>query len=99
MISSSLGTYVQILEARMRDSGGPPSDWVVGVAEDPERALYRSHRVDPDTKDAVWLKADTPIAARAVAHYFHDLGCLGRALWDDRALGVYAYRRAPGTWP
>lgn len=97
--SYPLGRLVKRVEATMQRVGGAPSEWVVGVAAYPERALYRTHRVDPAGAEHVWIAAASPIAARAVALYFHDLGCLGRTLWDEEALYVYAYRRGPGTWP
>lgn len=97
--SSAVGPLVRRIEGLMEELGGPPSEWVVGVAKDPERALFATHRVEPATTPYVWLQADTPIAARAVARYFHEAGCLGRSLWDDQAFCVYAYRRGPSTWP
>lgn len=99
VISGSIGPLVRRIEDLLRRSTGDPAAWVVGVAADPERALFRTHRVDPSTSDFVWVQAPTPIAARAVARYFHELGCLGRTLWDEEAYCVYAYARAPGTWP
>ena len=99
LISGSIGPLVDRIEGLVRDSGAGASGWVVGVAADPERALFRTHRVDPTGHEFVWVRAQTPIAARAVARYFHELGCLGRTLWDQDALCVYAYARAPGTWP
>lgn len=99
VISGSIGPLVQRIEDLVRASAGDPSGWVVGVAADPERALFATHRVDPRVSDFVWLQAETPIAARAVARYFHELGCLGRTLWDQDAYCVYAYARGPGTWP
>ncbi len=94
-----VGPLVKRVEARIVEEGGARSEWVVGVAEDPERALFEGHRVDPRRVPFVWVQADTPIAARAVAHYFHAQGCLGRAKWSDLACCVFAYRRGPGTWP
>lgn len=96
---SAVGALVRRIEAFVQRHGGAWNEWVVGVAADPERALARTHRVEPEVTPSLWVACDSPIAARAVVRYFHEAGCLGRPHWDDRAFAVYVYRRAAGTWP
>lgn len=67
--------------------------WYAGVTSDPQRRLFREHRVDRN--DAAWIFAKAPSDddARAVERYLVEKGAKGGSGGgDESAVYAYAYR-------
>ena len=95
----SAGRVVRRIEAHLRAEGGPLGAWYVGVAARPGPRLFEVHRVAEAQDWWIWEDTEAALLARAVARYFHELGCQGDVAWDDAATSVYAYRAAEHTVP
>lgn len=84
----AVGNYI-------RENGGMTAayGWYVGVASDPQRRLFRDHRVNK--RDGAWIygEAETESAAREVEHGLLERGCQGGPVAENSAArSVYAYR-------
>lgn len=88
--------------AYIKGLGGDFSDWYVGVAAQPERALFDEHRVRPDADPWIYKPALTSKATQTVLRYFRnnlhtDGGDAERV--DDDATFVFMFRKGAGTMP
>lgn len=84
----AVGNYI-------RENGGMTAayGWYVGVASDPQRRLFRNHRVNK--RDGAWIygEAETDSAARKVEQSLLERGCQGGSVAENPAArSVYAYR-------
>tara|TARA_B100000315_G_C14405346_1_gene508426 strand:- start:401 stop:817 length:417 start_codon:yes stop_codon:yes gene_type:complete len=88
--------------AYMKEFGGDFSEYYVGVSDDPENALFKSHQVDRGKDPWLYKQALTYQAARTAQDYF-----LSRLKSDGEAIAggnedwdcVYVYKKSQRTAP
>lgn len=86
------------IENHVRQCGGQPREWYVGIASDVRHRLFVDHNVNE--KNDAWIHRDcaTDTAARSVENYFHNRGYDGGPGGGDRTTRhVYAYRKTSST--
>ena len=88
--------------AYMKEFGGDFSEYYVGISNDPENALFKSHQVDRGKDPWLYKQALTHQAARTAQDYFLSrLKSDGEAIvggnedWDC----VYVYKKSQRTAP
>lgn len=88
--------------AYIKEFGGEFSDYYVGVADDPEKALFKSHQVDRKKDPWLYKQALTFQAARTAQDYFLSrLKADGDAVidGDENTDCVYVYKKSKRTAP
>jgi hypothetical protein len=88
--------------AYMKEFGGDFADYYVGIAADPQKALFERHGVDKEKDPWLYKQALTFAAARTVQKYF-----LGRLHADGEPVQegdadtdcVYVYKKSENTRP
>lgn len=88
--------------AYIKEFGGAFENWYVGIASDPESALFRAHKVD--RQEGLWIfkPALTVRAANTVQRYFSErLHTDGAGVSEDEVAmtTVYLFRKTPVTDP
>lgn len=68
----------------IKEFGARMEDWTIGMAEDPEQAMFDTLGIDRDRDIWLWKPAMTPVAARTVV---------------DFMVGRYRLDPAPGFGP
>ena len=67
--------------------------WYAGVTSDPQRRLFRQHRVDRTEAAWIFAKAPSDDDARAIERHLIDRGAKGGpGEGNESAVYVYAYR-------
>ncbi|WP_280565349.1 hypothetical protein [Chromohalobacter sp. 48-RD10] len=96
-MSYSKEKIISEIDAYMTSHGGTPTDWYVGIAENPRERLFSGHNV---SEDGVWIycpAASEAIARSAEKAYLdtgHDGGGGGGGASTDY---VYAYKKTLST--
>lgn len=88
--------------AYIKEFGGDFSDYYVGIAADPQKALFETHGVDKDKDPWLYKQTLTFAAARTVQRYFLDrLRADGEAVvqGDADTDCVYVYKKSANTRP
>lgn len=88
--------------AYMKGVGGAFDDWYVGVAADPEIALFEQHGVERTTDPWIYKPALSGKATDTVLRYFRDVlhtDAAEHAAPVDGATFAYAFRKSAGTRP
>lgn len=86
----------------MKEFGGDFSDWYVGVAEDPETALFESHALQRDSDPWIYKPALTGKATNTVLRYFRGVLHTDGGAADvviASATYVYAFKKSLHTQP
>ena len=88
--------------AYIYELGGNFCDYYVGIAEDPEEALSKTHRVDKAKDPWLYRKALSCTAAHTIMDYFlNRLNVDGRSgiNGSESSDWVYLYKKGAGTIP
>lgn len=88
--------------AYIKEFGGDFEDYYVGIAADPQKALFEEHGLDKDKDPWLYKQALTFYAARTVQNYFLDrLGTDGEPVrrGDEDMDCVYVYKKSERTTP
>ncbi len=88
--------------AYMKGVGGTFEDWYVGVAADPEAALFGEHGVARDEDPWIYKPALSGKATDTVLRYFRDVlhtDAAGHAAPVPGATFAYAFRKSVRTRP
>lgn len=88
--------------AYIKEFGGEFSDYYVGIAADPKKALFEKHHVDPEKDPWLYKQALSFAAARTVQDYFlRRLGADGEPVLrgDEDTDCVYVYKKSENTTP
>lgn len=73
---SPVQQLINEIHAHIREQGGHPSNWYVGIANHPDR-LFVDHNVPRQNAWFICRRAPSAAVARAVEKAFHDWGCRG----------------------
>ncbi len=91
---------IEDIATHIRKRGGHADTWFVGTSPDARAALFGQHKVKEKGDRWIGRRADSAVAAREVQRHFIDtLATDGKAVFDEAADMVYAYKKAPHTWP
>ena len=91
---------IEDITTHIQKRGGHPDTWYVGTSADVRSALFGQHKVKEKGDRWIGRRADSAVAAREVQRHFIDaLATDGKAETDESADIVYAYKKAPHTWP
>ena len=85
-----------------KEFGGDFFDYYVGITENPEEALFETHKVDRENDPWLYRQTVSSIAARTVQDYFFNrLKVDAEPAFDrsDQPNFVYAYKKSEGTVP
>ncbi len=88
--------------AYMKEFGGDFSEYYIGVTDDPENALFMTHKVDRKKDPWLYKQALTFQAARTAQDYFLTrLNADGEAAkqGDEDTDCVYVYKKSKRTTP
>ena len=88
--------------AYIYELGGYFCDYYVGIAENPEEALFETHRVDKTKDPWLYRQALSYTAAHTIRDYFlNRLRVNGTLLinGNERTDWVYVYKKSEGTRP
>lgn len=88
--------------AYIKGLGGQFGDWYVGVADDPETALFERHQVNRETDPWIYKPALTGKATFTVLRYFRDVlhtDADPATTSTDCTTFAYAFRKSATTRP
>jgi hypothetical protein len=85
--------------AYIKEFGGPPPSWAIGVSDDPQRALFEINGVDESRDPWLWKPALTQAAALTVYRFMTERFHLSPAPVDGAGgKCVFLFKRAtPGV--
>jgi len=86
---------IQEIQACIKQSGGTPKEWYVGIARDVRSRLFSDHKVIECGGYWIYRSADSNSDARAINNFFlNQFGTDGDSgAWDIFSTVVYAYRK------
>lgn len=92
---------IQEILAYIKQSGGTPREWYVGIARDARSRLFSDHRVIEQGGYWIYRPADNNSDARAIENFFlNQFGADGGPGGGDiLSTLVYAYRKTALTNP
>lgn len=92
-------TIINKIDNHLKVGGGQfYQDFYVGITNDPERRLFKEHKVLKDNAWWIYSKADTSDIAKEVEKHYLELGLRGgTGGGDNDATFVYCYRVTPFT--
>ena len=92
---------IQDIFNHIKNGGGFPNEWYVGIANDAEGRLFSDHNVDRQTATWIWRPAESSEEAREIEQYFLNAVRTdgGQGGGDRTSKQVYAYKKTWQTRP
>ncbi|MCI0497156.1 MAG: hypothetical protein L0Z54_02545 [Thermoplasmata archaeon] len=87
----------QRISSFVRSNGGDLGGWYIGLAGDPDRDLFRAHRVNRTFDTYTYFMADEPRTARRVKRFYVERGMCDGERSPPGENWVYVYHITKGT--